>query len=245
MPAETFHFFWSGPFSQWHPSVFVLNGVTYSCAEQYMMAEKARLFGDPTREAMILSTSDPAAQKRFGRQVQGFNDTLWRQHAQAIVKRGSLAKYQQNSDLLATLLATHPHTLVEASPSDRIWGIGLTGSDPRAKDRKTWLGHNWLGQILTEVREELWGNRYSQDQPVHRFPLFRHHVTFTSSTSKSSSQSSPLVLFVCSDTIRPVNRTLASPTGTSRPSTTCPMPAEFTYSLNQQASHIRDPVCSL
>lgn len=152
---ETFHFFWSGPFSQWHPSPFTLGGKTYSCAEQFMMAEKARLFGDTARETMIMATSNPREQKHLGRMVLGFDEAVWNQHAQAIVKRGSLAKYTQNPDLLTALLATNPHTLVEASPYDCVWGIGFYGSDPRAQSRDTWRGLNWLGQILTEVREEL------------------------------------------------------------------------------------------
>lgn len=153
--SESFHFFWSGPFSQWHPSVFIIDDVTYNCAEQYMMAEKARLFGDGDRERLIMSNGSPDVQKRLGRQVVGFDDAIWKQHAQAIVKRGNLAKFGQNQDLLDVLMATGKKTLVEASPHDRLWGIGLRSSDPRAQKRSTWLGKNWLGQVLTEVRDEL------------------------------------------------------------------------------------------
>ncbi len=155
MPAETFHFFWSGPFSQWHPSPFEIDDVTYSCAEQYMMAEKARLFGDTTREAMIMATADPSDQKRYGRMVSGFDDKIWKANAQAIVKRASIAKYQQNPELRRALFATGGKTLVEASPQDRLWGIGLHKSDKRAQSRFTWLGQNWLGKVLTEVRSEI------------------------------------------------------------------------------------------
>ena len=153
--AEQFHFFWSGPFSQWHPSPFVVDGVTYNCAEQYMMAGKARLFGDTTREAMIMSTSEPLDQQRYGRMVQGFHEDKWLKHAREIVKRGSRAKYDQNPDLKDALMATGDKTLVEASATDRLWGIGLRKQDPRAERRSSWLGMNWLGQVLTEVRDEL------------------------------------------------------------------------------------------
>jgi ribA/ribD-fused uncharacterized protein len=153
--SETFTFFWSGPFSQWHPSPFVIDGVHYNCAEQYMMAEKARLFGDAKRESLIMSNPDPAVQKRLGREVQGFDDAVWKANAFDIVKRGSYAKFTQNEDLKAHLMATGNTTLVEASPEDRIWGIGLKKSDPRAKKRSTWRGTNWLGQVLTEVREQI------------------------------------------------------------------------------------------
>lgn len=66
-----------------------------------------------------------------------------------------LSQFSQNKELLEKLLATHPRTLVEASPRDRIWGIGLGASNPMAQDRKHWQGRNLLGQILTEVREQL------------------------------------------------------------------------------------------
>jgi len=152
--AESFFFFWSGPFSQWHPSAFVIDGVTYNCAEQYMMAEKARLFNDPIREKIIMENSSPELQKRQGRLVVGFDDAVWKAKAFDIVKRGSRAKFTQNADLLKTLMATGGQTLVEASPADNLWGIGLRATDPRAKNRSTWRGKNWLGQALTEVRDE-------------------------------------------------------------------------------------------
>jgi len=153
--AEHFHFFWSGPFSQWHPSPFIIDGVAYSCAEQYMMAEKARLFGDTKREAMIMATTSPEDQKRYGRMVTGFDDKVWKANAKAIVKRGSVAKFEQNADLKAHLMDTGRLTLVEASPHDRLWGIGLRQTDKRALLRTTWQGKNWLGEVLTEVRDEM------------------------------------------------------------------------------------------
>ena len=153
--AEQFEFFWSGPFSQWYPSVFIIGQFQYSCAEQYMMAEKARLFGDKIMEEAIMDTADPAAQKQYGRQVANFDDKTWKAHARDIVKQGSMAKYSQNPHLLKTLLATGTKTIVEASPEDRVWGIGLRKTDPRAQRRETWRGTNWLGQVLTEVRDEL------------------------------------------------------------------------------------------
>lgn len=153
--TESFHFFWSGLFSQWYPSPFVIDGIQYGCAEQYMMAEKARLFDDPVREKIIMETGSPALQQRFGRQVVGFDKAVWDAHAKPIVKRASMAKYQQNADCRAALFATGTKTLVEASPVDKIWGIGLRKDDKRAKKRSTWKGMNWLGQVLTEVRNEL------------------------------------------------------------------------------------------
>ena len=119
-----------------------------------MMAEKARLFGDTIREAMIMSAPDPSDQKRYGRQVEGFDNAIWMANAKAIVKWASVAKYTQNPDLMVHLMDTRGTTLVEASPEDRIWGIGLRMTDKRAMRRDTWQGKNWLGEILTEVRDE-------------------------------------------------------------------------------------------
>lgn len=159
---EQFTLFWDGPFSQWEPSVFVIDDVEYSCAEQYMMAEKARLFEDEHTLDEIMEAEDPGAQKALGRQVFGFDADIWaededngRPRCWNIVWRGNMAKFSQNPHLLKCLLKTEGTTLVEASPYDRIWGIGLAASDPRAKNRENWDGMNWLGEVITAVRSFL------------------------------------------------------------------------------------------
>jgi hypothetical protein len=152
---EKFTFFWSGPFSQWHPSPFQIDGIWYNCAEQYMMAEKAKLFGDNETHQRIMSSTEPYDQKRYGRMVQNFNPKIWEKQARDIVYRASYAKYTQNEYLKKELLATAGTTLVEASPEDRIWGIGLRKTDVRAQKRETWAGTNWLGEILTKVRDKI------------------------------------------------------------------------------------------
>jgi ribA/ribD-fused uncharacterized protein len=162
---ERFTFFWYGPFSQWEPSRFSLDGVEYSCAEQFMMAEKARGFGDDEVLAQILKAEDPATHKRLGREVRGFSVDDW-QEEQAngrplcwnLVWRGNMAKFSQNEHLLQDLLATAGATLVEASPHDRIWGVGLAEDDPRIQSREGWLGRNWLGEVLTAARAQLVAN---------------------------------------------------------------------------------------
>jgi len=151
--AERFTFFWRGPFSNWHPSRFVVDGIAYSHAEQWMMAEKARLFGDLDAERRVMQCGNPKGQKTIGRDVKGFVEEVWQANAKEIVRRGLAAKFSQNEDLLRMLLATEGTTLVEASPYDRIWGIGLQASDPRAHSRETWLGTNWLGEVLTDLRD--------------------------------------------------------------------------------------------
>jgi ribA/ribD-fused uncharacterized protein len=152
---ESFTFFWSGPFSQWHPCRFTIDGKVYNCAEQYMMEQKALLFDDQETAAKIMRAPTPREQKRLGRQVRTFNIGRWNAVARDVVFRGNVAKFTQNPDLRAALLATAGTTLVEASPSDTIWGIGLAEDDPAAQDRKSWRGTNWLGEVLTRVREAL------------------------------------------------------------------------------------------
>lgn len=147
--------FWDGPFSQWEPCNFVVNGIEYNCAEQYMMAEKARFFEDEETLNEIMDTDDPREQKRLGRLVEGFDENRWNEVAIEIVVKGNLAKFSQNPELKKILLDTESRILVEASPYDKIWGIGLRETDPRALDREQWLGTNWLGEALSQVRDTL------------------------------------------------------------------------------------------
>jgi hypothetical protein len=153
--SEKFTFFWSGPFSQWHPCVFVVEGITFNCAEQFMMYSKAVLFGDMEAAESILASASPRDQKALGRTVAGFDDTRWKLFREGVVYTGSYAKFSQNDELKTLLLETAGTTLVEASPKDRIWGIGLGEEDPRARDRTQWQGLNLLGEILTRVREAI------------------------------------------------------------------------------------------
>jgi ribA/ribD-fused uncharacterized protein len=102
-----------------------------------------------------MSTTDPREQKKIGREVKNFDKKKWDQKVKDIVFRGNMAKFTQNEDLKKKLLATAGTTLVEASPHDKIWGIGLAETDPKAQKRETWLGTNWLGEVLTEVREAI------------------------------------------------------------------------------------------
>lgn len=155
--SERFLFFYrdASPFSQWYPASFELEGQQFTSAEQYMMYGKAQLFGDRDIAARILQADHPRQQKALGRQIQRFDDELWNREAKNIVYRGNHAKFTQNPELLLVLLATAGQTLVEASPTDRIWGIGLSEDDPRIHQRATWRGTNWLGEVLTQLREGL------------------------------------------------------------------------------------------
>lgn len=155
MSRFTFFFTEASPFSQWYRCSFTASEVTFNCAEQYMMHGKAVLFGDAEVAAQIIATAHPKQQKALGRKVKNFDDKVWKREREAIVLAGSRLKYTQNPELKELLLATAGTELVEASPYDRIWGIGLSAKDPRAQDPATWKGQNLLGKILTKLREEL------------------------------------------------------------------------------------------
>ncbi|RAJ06498.1 hypothetical protein LX64_01625 [Chitinophaga skermanii] len=141
-------------FSQWFPASFTVEGITYKTAEHWMMAEKARLFNDEEMLAEILAADKPAVAKALGRKVKNFDPAKWTAHAYAIVKKGTYHKFQQNEAMKACLLKTGDKILVEASPFDDIWGIGMGKDNPKALHVDTWRGQNLLGFILTEVRDE-------------------------------------------------------------------------------------------
>ena len=141
--------------SQWWPAAFCVDGTTYATAEHYMMAEKARLFGDEDIRREILAAGSPEKVKKLGRLVKGFDSPVWEAHRTEIVVRGNTAKFQQNADLYAYLMGTGEQVLVEASPYDQIWGIGLSADDPNASRPEKWRGLNLLGFALMCVRSEL------------------------------------------------------------------------------------------
>ncbi len=138
--------------SQWWPSPFQFGEEIYQTAEHFMMAQKALLFKDYDAFQKIMVASTPKEAKRLGKTVKGFDETIWEKNRFDIVLRGNLAKFGQNEDLGAYLLSTLDYILVEASPYDRIWGIGLTEEDPRAQNAKEWQGLNLLGFALMETR---------------------------------------------------------------------------------------------
>ncbi|WP_317055416.1 NADAR family protein [Roseovarius rhodophyticola] len=148
-------FYWSGPFSQWQRSLFELDGKTFKTAEQAMMYLKAVLFGDLDIAQKILQADDPGTQKALGRQVRGFDEGVWEANRVEIVHRVNLAKFDQNKGLRRKLFQTLGKDLVEASPVDIIWGIGLAAEVARVTPRDLWPGQNLLGKVLTEVRDIL------------------------------------------------------------------------------------------
>ena len=141
--------------SQWWPSPFEVDGVKYSTAEHYMMAEKARLFGDEEAVQRIIAAPNASDAKAIGREVRGFDQDRWEEHRVDIVVRGNTAKFSQNPTLKEYLLKTGEAVLVEASPNDRIWGIGLAEHDNSAANPLAWRGLNLLGFALMQVRSAL------------------------------------------------------------------------------------------
>ncbi|AID17221.1 DUF1768 domain containing protein [Listeria phage LMTA-94] len=164
---DKYTFFWGkeSPFSNWHPSIFSLEykqegketnkSVMFHNAEQAFMYEKARLFKDELVASQILSVpnGDPKTVKSLGRKVRGFNEATWDDNKEAIVFIILMAKFSQNKNLKAKLEATKGTTLVEASPYDTIWGVGLRESDPRILNKDLWRGSNLLGKTLQRVRD--------------------------------------------------------------------------------------------
>lgn len=164
--APKFLFFWGHTpepgsalgnecFSQWYPAPFVLAGQRYPTAEHYMMAEKAKLFGDESTASRIMAAKHPAEVKKLGREVRDFDEGRWRERRFEIVAAGSFGKFSQNAELRVFLSTTGERVLVEASPTDRVWGIGLVSADAKARTPKEWRGLNLLGFALMHARARL------------------------------------------------------------------------------------------
>ena len=144
-----------GCLSQWWPQPFTVDGVSYASAEHWMMAGKARLFGDDEGLAAVLAAASPGAAKAAGRRVRGFDESRWVAARYGIVVAGNRAKFGQHPPLRAVLLATGRRVLVEASPYDRICGIGMAASHPDAHTPSRWRGRNLLGFALMLARDRL------------------------------------------------------------------------------------------
>lgn len=145
----------NGYLSNWYLSDFEIGGIKYSSMEQYMMRQKAVLFGDKAIAEQIMETEDVGKIKALGRKVKNYNDTLWNGMRQIIVYEGLLEKFRQNEDLKKQLLATKSDYLAECAVQDRIWGIGLSMRDEQRFRIDRWKGENLLGFALMRVREAL------------------------------------------------------------------------------------------
>jgi ribA/ribD-fused uncharacterized protein len=146
-----------GPFcfSQWFPSEFIVDNKTYFTAEHWMMAEKARLFNDLPVAEKIINTEKAALVKELGRQIQNFNEEIWEKNRYEIVVKGNYYKFILNPALKEFLLSTKDKIIVEASPLDNIWGIGMGKDKPDCENPNKWKGSNLLGFALMEVRDKI------------------------------------------------------------------------------------------
>lgn len=144
--------------SQWWESPFSVEGTWYATAEHWMMVQKALLFGDLPMVTAILKAETPLEAKKLGKRVAGFDEYRWRAEGYDLVAQGNFHKFSQNASLGNFLLGTGQKILVEASPHDTVWGIGLEASSTLAQNPATWMGENLLGFALMEVRDLLGQN---------------------------------------------------------------------------------------
>lgn len=141
-----------GYMSQWFPCSFKENDIVFNSAEQYMMYHKAILFNDKDMASKILITQNAATIKIYGRNVKNFDSKIWDEHKFNIVVNGNYLKFSQNPVICKKLLETGNTLLVEASPYDRVWGIGFLHAKKEEMDK--W-GENLLGKALMTVRDRL------------------------------------------------------------------------------------------
>ena len=141
--------------SQWWKCRFEVNGESFNCMEQFMMAAKARLFGDEETRREIMEASEQKTIKSLGRKVKNFDEKIWNEHKFTIVFYGNLMKFSQNEKIKAFLLSTGKKVLAEASPYDKIWGIQMSADEYGADNPMKWRGENLLGFALMQVRDEL------------------------------------------------------------------------------------------
>lgn len=147
--------FLRGFLSNWFPCEFTVNGIKFVNSEQYMMYNKALVFGDTETAKKILASTSPSDVKSYGRKVKNYNDVIWNGVRQIIVYDGLMAKFSQNEELKKQLLETGDDILVECNPTDSIWAIHMAGDNPRVQDISQWQGQNLLGFTLMRVRENL------------------------------------------------------------------------------------------
>jgi ribA/ribD-fused uncharacterized protein len=154
--TDKYVFFWGSEFSNWYPAFFNYKGKRFSNSEQAFMWDKAVFFGDFEIGNEILNNGkNPRDAKQLGRQIKNFDVEEWTEVAYSVMVKVNLCKYEQNPLLLKILLSTGDKTIVEASPQDTIWGIGLHWENDDCLDKTKWKGLNLLGKALMEVRERL------------------------------------------------------------------------------------------
>ena len=155
--TDTHVYFWNGIYSQWHTTKnqFVENGITYPNAEKYMMMEKAKVFGATDIYEKMKNENSPKIVKALGRKIKNFSDNIWDEHKMKVVARASFLKFTQNPDLLRQLIADKDKTLVEASPVDKVWGIGIHYDNDDVLTESKWNGQYLRGKCIMIARNEI------------------------------------------------------------------------------------------
>lgn len=156
---DNYVFFWDGPFSNWYPAIFHMDtgnaqydAVRFSSSEQAMMFFKAHAFDDVESAAAILATQSPREQKAIGRAVKNFDSKIWDSVCIDVVTRILVCKFRASPYLKDVLLNTKNKHIVEASPFDTVWGIGMGVKNPDILDVSAWKGKNYLGICLMHTR---------------------------------------------------------------------------------------------
>ncbi len=153
--TDKFVFFWNGIFSNWNPAKFLMYGNEFANSEQAFMWLKARFFNDEETAAKILLDPTPDGVKALGRLVKNYDDAEWSLARFEMMYKACNAKFRQDPNLAQALLATGTRILVEASPYDKVWGIGMGENEAGIEDKANWKGLNLLGEVLMKVRENL------------------------------------------------------------------------------------------
>lgn len=153
--TDKYVFFWGSIFSNFYPCSIIVDDIEFTSSEQCFMYYKAKYFKDEEIANKILFTNNPARAKRLGRKVKNFNSDEWMKVCKTYMKRACKAKFQQNEDLKKKMMSFKDKIFVEASPIDNIWGVGLGENDKLILDEKNWKGRNFLGEVLTEIKNEL------------------------------------------------------------------------------------------
>ncbi len=163
--TDKYIFFYGSVFSQWAMIDIEIDGMVFNCNEQFMMYKKAELFDDGFALEHIMNSNNPAVQKSWGRRVKNFDKKEWEKIAQDVVLSANWAKFTQHKDLRKQLIDSGDKIIVEASPTDCVWGIGMSCDDPGITDPKNWRGTNWLGAAIMEVRNALQQLDKKNDNP--------------------------------------------------------------------------------
>jgi len=151
--TKTHLYFWGGIYSQWAYSKFIENDIEFTSAEQYMMYKKALLFDDIETSIKILNIDNPRKVKKLGREIKNFDNKIWNENKIDIVTQGNILKFSQNEKLMNIMFEDCNLTLVEASPYDKIWGVGLHFDDNLILNQDNWRGENLLGVCIMRARE--------------------------------------------------------------------------------------------